>query len=145
MLKKLLGIKQKANVILDTNILLLPGRQGFDIFTALTHAINEPFEMCIVSKTFLELKRIIEGQAKTKKHIKGDDKFNAKLGFILAKQQGLKTLSCSKAASSADECILSHAKEGVYVATLDKQLQQRVKKKGAKVISVRQGNRFQVE
>lgn len=78
----------------------------------------------------------MDGLAKGK--IKGSDKFNAKLGFILAKQKGLKVLKSSQITNYADKAIEEILSEGVYVATLDKELQKKVKQKGGKVIAVKQ-------
>ncbi|MCA9478254.1 MAG: DUF188 domain-containing protein, partial [Nanoarchaeota archaeon] len=74
---------------------------------------------------------------------KGSDKFNAKLGYILAKQKGLKTLSSSL--SHVDDAIVEIITADDYVATLDKALQKRVLEKGAKVIAVKNRNQVIVK
>ena len=136
--EKLFGPK-KASVIFDTNILLLPGSRGFDVFTAIETLMQEPFQLCVIDQSYRELKAIADG--KTKKN-KGKDKFNAKLGIILAKQKGLKSISSSRKPSLVDDQLVALAKPGVYIVTLDKTLQKRVLKKGAKVITMGQGDSF---
>lgn len=134
---------KKTRVIIDTNFLLLPGSQGIDIFTEVQQLIDGSLELCIVESTNWELQNIIDGLAKGK--TKGSDKFNAKLGLILAKQKGLKVLKSSQITNFADQAILELSKEGMYVATLDKELQGLVKKKGGKVITVRQKKHLVVQ
>ncbi len=136
--EKLFG-KKKVKIILDTNILLLPGSRGFDVFTALDSLLQEPFQVCIMDQSFRELKAIADGTTKSK----GKDKFNAKLGFILAKQKGLKSLLTSSKESLVDDQLVAQAKEGVYIVTLDKHLQKRIVAKGEKVITLGQGKSFQ--
>ena len=145
-LKKI--FKKKTKVIIDTNFLMLPGGQGIDIFTEIPRLINDSIQMCVVESTLWELQRIIDGTAKsrTKKNkIKGSDKFNAKLGFILAKQKDLKVLKNSNITNYADEAILEFVNKNVIVATLDKQLQKKVLAKEGKIILVRQGKKLELQ
>ncbi len=122
------GVKKKK-VILDTNFLILPGSQGIDVYTQIPLAVSEPIVLVVVKQTLSELKLLLEGKSK--------EAFNAKLGYILAKQKGLKILSSSH--RGADDAIVAQTTEGTYVATLDKELQRRVKEKGGRIITVRQG------
>lgn len=128
----------KARVILDTNFLLLPGSQGLDIYTEIDRLLLVPYTFFVMENSYKELQNIIEGKTKAK----GKDKFNAKLGFILAKQKGLKTLACSSKEPLVDDNIVRIANEKTYVATLDKGLQKRLREKQAKIITVRQKNRL---
>jgi rRNA-processing protein FCF1 len=125
---------RKASVILDTNILLLIGSQGIDVFTEIDALMTVPYECCVVENTYRELEHIIAGKTKAS----GKDKFNAKLALIMAKQKGLKTLSCSQQEPLVDDTIVRLANEKTFVATLDKALQTRLKAKKAKIITVRQ-------
>lgn len=120
--------KKKAKVILDTNFLLLPGSKAIDVFSGIEQAMDVPFKMCVMQHTLEELKGLLKGKKK--------DSFNAKLGFILAKQKGLKALSSSQ--KLADDAIVDRVDEKTYVATLDRDLQKRVKDKGGRIISIRQ-------
>lgn len=141
-------IQKKTLVILDTNFLLLPGSQGIDIFSVIPQKIDDLVELAVVEPSLWELQHIIEGSSKSKtKHgkVKGSDKFNAKLGFVLVKQKGLKVLKPSQVTGFADEAIISFVKKGVFVATLDKDLQKKVLEKQGKVILVRQGKRLEIK
>ncbi len=125
---------KKVKVIVDTNFLMLPASQGLDFYTQIDQLMTLPYELCVMENSFRELQHIMDDQTKAK----GKDKFNAKLGFIMAKQKGLKTLSCSSEEPLVDDNIVRLANEKVFVATLDKELQKRLKGKKAKIITVRQ-------
>lgn len=120
----------KKKVILDTNFLLIPGQFKVDIFTEVGRILNEPFELCMVDKSIDELNRLAAAG-------KEKDRFAAKLALVLAIQKNLKTLH-SFGGKSADDIIVNKADANSYVATQDKELRERVKEKGAKVIGLRQ-------
>ncbi|RME52857.1 hypothetical protein D6783_03525 [Candidatus Woesearchaeota archaeon] len=122
--------RRAALVLLDTNILLLPGQCGIDIFTEIRRLLDQPHEICIVEPTLKELQTIQQtGKAR--------DQRAAKLAADLIKHKALKTISCSTS-RYADDALVELARPGVYVATQDAALQQRVKEKGGSVIGVRQ-------
>lgn len=128
-----LFVKKKAKVILDTNFLLQLGK-GIDVFTAIDSVMMEPYELCYIDKTLDELQSITKGEGKGK--TKGSDKFNAKLAFVLIQQKNLKKLK--SADEYVDDAIVTYAKKGVYVATMDVKLQKRVDAKGGKILISRQ-------
>ncbi|MGE0793373.1 MAG: PIN domain-containing protein [Candidatus Woesearchaeota archaeon] len=132
--------KKKKKVILDTNILLLPGQIGIDIFTEIDKVMSESYEFYVLDGTLDELKNIMEGKTNAKQKA---DKFNAKLGFLLIKQKGLKTLK--DFSKSVDDDIVELSNSDVYVATQDKELQKRVEKRGAKLLLLRQQKYFVVK
>lgn len=125
--------RPKSKVILDTNMLLMPGK-GIDVISIIEEKVNFPFTFCVMARTYEELENLMQ------KAKKGSDKLNAKLGYLLAKQKSLKTLYSSL--HHVDDAIIDTITKNDYVATLDKALQKRVIEKGAKVIAVR--NRSQV-
>ena len=132
--------KKKKKVILDTNILLLPGQIGLDIFTEIDKTMTGPYELYIINNSLKELRSIMDGETKLKKK---SDKFNAKLGFIMVKQKGLKTLPDSS--NLVDNTIVDISNSDVYVVTQDKELQKRVEEKGAKLLLLRQQKYFVVK
>ncbi|MGM5480762.1 MAG: PIN domain-containing protein [Nanobdellota archaeon] len=147
---KLSGSK-KTKVFLDTNILLLPGQAGLDVFSQLKSFLDEPFELCTVSQVFEELLAISKGETIRRKlfffrgssrSAKGADKRSAKLGYVLAKQKDLKTVGRSSKKQLADDAILSAVNKHSIVVTLDKKLQDTLKSKGVRVVTVRQGKYF---
>jgi len=133
-------LSKKKRVILDTNILLLPGQSGIDIFAEINNAVTEPYELCWLEGTLQELTKIMEGKTKLKHK---SDKFNAKLGIIMGKQKGLKTISHSL--KNVDDAIVDLSSSNIYIVTLDKELQKRVEEKGAKLLLLRQQKYFVVK
>ncbi len=117
-------------------MLLMPGK-GLDIFSAIEHALHISFDFYVMEASYREL----ESLTTTAK--KGSDKFNAKLGFIMAKQKGLKTISSPT--DHVDDAIIEQITADDYVATLDKKLQKRIQKKGAKIIVVKNKNQVEVK
>lgn len=131
-------LKPKTTIILDTNMLFLPA-DGIDIFTEINRIMREPHEIKIVDKTLDELQKIIakDGQKKSG--------FNAKLGYIMAKQKNLKTLSSSKD-EYVDEAIVRIASKNAkktIVATQDKELQNALKDNNVRII-IRRQNRLEM-
>lgn len=126
--------KKKTMVIIDTNFLMLPGSRGIDIFSEIAKLMDEPHELYVVDKTLEELQTIISKDGKKK------DGFNAKLGFILAKQKSLKTLTSSKEeyVDSAIVRIVSQSPQKTIVATQDKELQGELKKLSVRIITIKQ-------
>ncbi|MCF7865961.1 hypothetical protein K9L67_02120 [Candidatus Woesearchaeota archaeon] len=127
-------IRKKTQVILDTNFLIIPGELGIDIFSEIDRLMIEPYEICVLKESIKELETIIN------KHGQRKEGFNAKLGFLLAKQKNLKTLSGSKD-KYVDEILVEIAKkqpEKTIIATQDKELQDRIIRKSARVIILRQ-------
>lgn len=127
-------LKQKTKVILDTNFLMIPGELGVDVFSEVDRVVLEPYELCIVDKTMEELETLIMRYGKKK------EGFIAKLGLIMAKQKGLKTLPSSKE-EYVDAAILKIASKNpqkTIIATQDKQLQGELKKISTRIITLRQ-------
>lgn len=150
-LKEKIAGPSKTLVVLDTNVLLLPGQSSIDIFTEIERIVDFPFVFSTVDEVYNELFAISKGQTirrrlfahrKTKKSAKGADKQSARLGYILAKQKDLKTIGRFSKDRSADDAILSLKPERVVVATLDKELQEKLREKGFSVITLRQKKYF---
>lgn len=124
----------RKKVILDTNFLLIPGELGVDIFSELERIMEEKYKVCIMEATMRELEELIERKRKSQ------EGFNAKLGYIMAKQKNLKTLKGSSS-TYADDSIVSYAEKNpdkVIVATQDKELIKRLNKINVKTIGLRQ-------
>ena len=122
---------EKKQVIIDTNFLLIPGQFKVDIFSEINRIMTEPYELFIVEKTIEELNRIIMAAGR-------DDKFAAKLGLVLTIQKSLKRLPSSNGLNTADDDIVDSSSKDTYVATQDAELRKRLRKKGAKIIGLRQ-------
>lgn len=125
--------RKKTKVILDTNFLLIPGEFGVDVFSEVGRVLDEPYEICVMNNTLEELQALISKSNK-------QESFNAKLGFIMAKQKSLKTLRGSSE-GYADKAILEKASESpekTVVATQDKALREKLKKLGVRTIILKQ-------
>jgi|FLOH01.1.fsa_nt_gi uncharacterized protein len=126
--------KKKAKVILDTNFFLIPGQFHVDIFTEIKNLMLEPYILCVLDKTFDELKGIeIMGKFSDVRAIK----LGAALAHNLIKQQSLKILT-SFSDKNVDDSLVEMSKKGVFIATQDKELKKRVKEKGAQIITLKQ-------
>lgn len=124
----------KRKVILDTNFLLIPGQFNVNVFAEIELVIGKSVKLYIIDKTINELNKImVFGKAK--------DASAAKLGMALAgahlKQKSLKILP-SFPNKSVDDAVVAKSNKKIYIATQDKELKKRVKKKGAQVITLKQ-------
>ena len=121
-----------TKIVLDTNFLLIPGQFGVDIFSEIRRITDFRYQLVIVEKSLEELKKLL-------KQGKRADKTAANLAISLLKTQNIKILRLhSQKKASADDDIAALAGNDVLVATQDRILQMRVRKKGAKIISLRQ-------
>ena len=126
--------KKKTKVFLDTNFLLIPGECGVDIFSEIHRILNEPHEILILDKSMEELETLIERFGRKK------EGFNAKLGYIMAKQKGLKIAHSSSGQYTDDELLEQVRKdpEGVIIATEDKGLKKKVISASGRIIELKQ-------
>lgn len=133
-LSEAVGIKKKARLYFDTNALLLMGSKGIDVFTDAKYLVSDNVEPSVVDGTLVELRRIIDGVTGANKK----DRFNAKLGYILVKQKGLKVVKSSSKDRLVDDALVRLSDDKTYVVTLDRDLQKRLMKKNVRIITVRQ-------
>lgn len=110
-------------VILDTNFLLYVARFKIDVEAELSRILNEQFMIAILDKTFDELK------GKKDEH----------LAVQLAKK-----FSVLRAGSGEVDDILAEEKDAI-IATQDKELKERLKQKGLKIVVIRQKNHLMLE
>ncbi len=121
---------KNKKVILDTNFLLIPAQFKVDVFTQIEELLDEPFVLCVVDKTISELNKLCAaGREK--------DRFAARLGLVLLRQKNLKTLR-SFSRKNTDDIILKKSDKNTYVATQDRALREKLRKKGAGIIGLRQ-------
>ncbi len=121
----------KKKVIIDTNFLMIPGTLMVDIFTELERVMDCPYELCYVDKSIKELEKLsVFGKER--------ERLAAKLAVVLIRQKSLKSLPSSKEDKSVDDTIVRYADKDSYVATQDKALKERVAKKEAKAVVLRQ-------
>ena len=130
-------------VLLDTNMLLVPGQFKVDIFSEIERLMDEPYELVVVDGTLKELERIQASGS-------GEDKRAARLGLMLLEHQrardapalaagkckGLKTIPGSVA--YVDDAIFAIAEDDTLVATNDGDLKRRLLERGVRVIFLKQ-------
>lgn len=117
-------------IILDTNFCTIPFQFKLDIFSEIERIVHEKYQVCILDKTLDELKNIIEKQ-------RGKNKVNAKLALQLLKHKKVKIIK-TKDEKYVDKLILDMVDKDYIVCTQDKELKKKLKKKGIKVIIMRQ-------
>ena len=103
-------------IILDTNFLLYCLRNKIDLFGELDRILNLNYEVCILDKCLDELK----------------GKKDEKLALEFAKKY-LKVIKTGK--GRVDDLLL---KQDAIIATMDKELKEKLKKRKKQVIIIRQ-------
>jgi rRNA-processing protein FCF1 len=98
-------------IVLDTNFLLIPAQLGIDIYAKIEELMHEPYELCIVERTYKELDYIAnkDGQ-KVKRAVK--------LALDIIKTKNIKTVSCDQEIG-VDDQLVELSKKGYIVATQD--------------------------
>jgi uncharacterized protein len=129
-------------VIVDTNMLLVPGQFKVDIFSELDRIMDEAYEIHILQGSLEELQKVAETGS-------GADKQAAKLGQLLVDHQRKRDFSASsrsnckglkivsRSSKYVDDAILEIA-EDAFVATNDGELKRRLLEKGIRVIYLKQ-------
>ena len=117
-------------VIIDTNFLLIPFKFKVDIITEIERLVGKP-DYIIISGTKSELAHIEQTG-------NGEDKMAARFGFEVLKRIPYREL----AGLSVDDAIVDMSGPETAVCTMDKELRDRLIKKGAKIIVMRQKNRL---
>jgi rRNA-processing protein FCF1 len=107
-------------IILDTNFLLYCLRNRVDLFGELNRIIDVNYKICILDKTLDELKKIKDGKLATE--------FAKKYFEIIQTKDG-----------NVDNLLL---KEDAIIATMDKELREKLKKDKKQVIILRQKKYF---
>ncbi len=111
-------------IIMDTNILFLPGQMKIDIFREL-----EGNELIVLDSTLKELRKLAAS--------KGKNGTSAKIAVELIKQKNISVASSK--GGDTDTAIANYAlAHGCAVATNDKKLMERLKKSGIKIMRMRQ-------
>lgn len=117
-------------IYLDTNFLMIPAQFRVDIFEEIKRITHFPYEICVLEKSLKELEKIKSEQ-------KGKDKDASKIAIGIInqkiKQKSLNITSFSKDIA-VDDILVELSNSETIVATQDKELKQRIKEKGGKLI-----------
>ena len=116
-----------ANIILDTNFLLIPGQFKLDIFSEISRLIPNP-ELFVLDKTIDELNKIIKSKQKPA------DKQAAKLALQLIKAKHINIIKTGQ--GKVDDILAT--KTDYIIATQDTNLKKKLKNKKIKTIILRQ-------
>lgn len=108
-----------VNIVLDTDFLLSSIEFKVDIFTELKRICNFPYQIAILDKTLEEL----------------ENKKNSKLALSLIKSKNLNIIT-TKRDKIVDDLLLEQ--KNIIVATQDKELKEKLKKRKLPVITIRQ-------
>jgi len=114
-------------IILDTNFLIDCLRFKIDFLEEIQDLIREPFQIFVLSATLKELEKISKLKIKESKY--------AKLALKLVKEK--KFLIIETACKNTDKAILELANKDSIIATNDKELRNKLRKKGIKTIYLR--------
>lgn len=106
-------------VVLDSNFLLLPFQFRIDIFAELDKLLDVRYEVCVTKGVVEELKKIKSRHARAALSIAN------KFPVI-------------DAGGGVDEALLKLASKDIIIATNDKFLKEKIRKKGAPVVYLRQ-------
>ncbi len=109
-------------VILDTNFLLHCITYKIDFMQELRSILDERFEVAVIDKTLNEL----------------EGKKNGTLAKALIRDLNIKLINASKEAKDVDTVLLTLQIPDIIVATQDKALKEKLKKRGIEVITIRQ-------
>ena len=117
-------------VILDTNFLLIPGLFKIDVFEEIKKIMNGTYDLFIIDGTIAELNKIVDT-----KGVKSKDKLNAKIGLELIRLKKVKKIHSNE--RNVDDAIVDKADKDTIVATSDRELKRRLRKKNIGLISLR--------
>jgi len=122
--------------LLDTNFLMIPGQFRVDIYEQLRGF--GPADLYVTELSVRELDKLAMGH--------GRNAANARVALMLMRKEGIKIIPSGKTSTSrlrgqsaADEAIRRIAKrEGMVVCTADKALKASLRKRGIRVVVLRQ-------
>ncbi len=114
--------------LLDTNILLVPGKFGVDIFSEL-EKFGKP-EIHVLDLSIREIRKIVKGGGRDSRH--------ALLALDIIEKKGIKIMETGLA-EHTDRVIMRFARQGYVVCTSDRPLIRKLRDRGFKVITLRQG------
>ena len=117
-------------IILDTNFLLIPGQFKVDIFEEIRRISNFMYQLCIIDKSLEELEKIITtGNTK--------DKTAARIALKLIKLKKIAKIKTT-GNKNVDDLIMDLASKDGIVATQDKELKQKLRKRSIPIIILKQ-------
>jgi len=117
-------------ILLDTNFLVYCAKQKIDYVSEMPAG-----EIVVLSSVVSELEKLAEKAEKAR------DKESAKFALSLLKHNKIKIIKTKE--KSADKAILEMAEKEDVVATMDKELKEKLKGK-TRILSIRKGKRLEI-
>ncbi|MEK6974154.1 MAG: PIN domain-containing protein [Nanoarchaeota archaeon] len=111
-----------TNIIFDTNFLLHSLKYRIDFASELRRICDFNYILCILDKSIVEIKKQKSSEAKLA------------LSFI----DGFKIINTKEPGKNVDDILVDSASKDIIVATQDKELKRRLRKKHAPIIVIRQ-------
>ena len=111
--------------VLDTNFILIPFQFGVDIKAELDRILGFSYELCTLESVLKELKGLSKEKTKDGRAAK-------------ASLEMTKNLTIIPAEGAADDALLALASKDMIICTNDKVLKEKIKRKGAPLIYLRQ-------
>jgi rRNA-processing protein FCF1 len=119
--------------LLDANFLMIPGKFKVDVFREL-EKFGRP-ELFAIDLVVKELSKLSKG--------KGKDAFCAKLGLSFIQEKDIGILESQE--KKADSELVRLSGEGFTVCTQDRALISKIRRKGGKVVFLRQGKYLEMK
>ncbi|HIE34013.1 MAG TPA: nucleotide-binding protein [Candidatus Altiarchaeales archaeon] len=127
-------------VIIDTNFFLIPYQHRIDIFSEIERLIARKYELLTTSNVIRELKAILENPESS-----GADKTGAKIAFQLIEKKSIQVIKDNLSVDNAMVWFAEKNRPDVIVCTNDRQLKRRLKKRGIRIISMREKNHLDLD
>ena len=129
-----------ANILLDTNFLVIPFTLKVDIFSEINRIADNP-KIYVLDLSVLELEKIAEtSKGKDSRAAKAALSYLDKMPITIKKtvKHLNKAQSLNKIGSVDDKIVEFAHKNNYWVATQDKLLKEKLKNKDIKIITLRQ-------
>ena len=126
-----------ATVIFDTNFLLVPIRFGVDVFAEAERALNQLVDPAVTPGVLRELEQLRRGAAPG---------FERELDFALSLASRCRVIELDlMEGETVDDSLVRLASAGGYVvATTDSELKNKLRRRGVKVLILRQRRYLQL-
>jgi uncharacterized protein len=124
-------------IILDTNFLLIPGYFTTDIISEIERIALFPYKLCVLDRTIEELEDL-------KQKLRGKEKAAARLASEIIAKNNIEIIDTDESTGHVDDIIINQCDKETLVATQDAELKKRLRKKGIKVIHLRQKKYLQI-
>ena len=116
-------------IVLDTNFLMAIFELKIDIFEEIFRASDSQYKLFVLKSTLVELESFINGPLLSKRQA-------ARLAKKILQEREVAILDPQSEQKLVDDQLV--ALEGYVVATVDADLKKRLKKKGVRLLTIRQ-------